>query len=220
MDTQEACRLRSGHGATPAHPQRIHLTDNHPGWDEQAAFTPDMKDVIWMSSRASPTWYQTFVTAAQQLGYQPPMQNETFGPMFVLAISDPGFHTDLYELDLSTRAVRRLTNLNRVVPEFYFDPSGRRLLWTEGGHPVTRVGTFALSSVPHRVGPTVSPVPAWAGAPRQGHVEAPSSVGPPVSNTRAPLPNEVIEGLGVFQAQLATLSARLGGLAQGPSCCR
>ena len=210
----------TGHGATPAHPQRIHLTDNHPGWDEQAAFTPDMKDVIWMSSRGSPTWYQTFVTAAQQLGYQPPMQNETFGPMFVLAISDPGFHTDLYELDLSTRAVRRLTNLNRVVPEFYFDPSGRRLLWTEGGHPVTRVGTFALSSVPHRVGPTVSPVPAWAGAPRQGHAEAPSSVGPPVSNTRAPLPNAVIEGLDVFQTQMATLSARLGGLAQGPSCCR
>jgi hypothetical protein len=72
-------RLR-GNGATTAHPQAVHLTDNNTGWDEQAVFTPDMKDVIWMSSRGSPTWYQTVVTAAQQTGFDAPMQNETFGP--------------------------------------------------------------------------------------------------------------------------------------------
>jgi hypothetical protein len=208
-----------GHGATPGRPQVTHLTDDNAGWDEQAVFTPDMRDVIWMSSRGSPTWYQTVVTAAQQLGFQPPLQNETFGPMFVLAISDPGFHTDLYELDLSTRAIRRLTNLNRVVPEFYFDPAGRRLLWSEGGHAVTRVGRFALTAVPRRVGPTVRPAAAWAGSPRRGHDSAPASVGPPTTAS-GPLPVSITEGVGVLQAQLAALAQRLQGLPRGPSCCR
>jgi hypothetical protein len=210
----------AGPGAAPGRPLVTHLTDGNTGWDEQAVFTPDMRDVIWMSSRGSPTWYQTFVTAAQQLGFRPPLQNETFGPMFVLAISDPGFHTDLYELDRATGAIRRLTNLNRVVPEFYFDPSGRRLLWSEGGHAVTRVGRFALSAVPRRVGPTVRRDAAWAGAPRRGHASAPASVGPSTTNAPGPLPASITEGVGVLQAQLGELARRLQGLPQGPSCCR
>ena len=42
-----------GGGAAPAHPTRRHLTDDSPAWDEQALFTPDMRSVIWMSSRAA-----------------------------------------------------------------------------------------------------------------------------------------------------------------------
>jgi len=84
--------------------------------------------------------------------------------------------------------------------------------------PVECVGfdSFALSTPPRRLGPTVSP--ARAGAPPQGHASAPGSVGP-VGNPRAPLPNEINEGVRVFPAQVATLAARLGGLAQGRSCC-
>jgi hypothetical protein len=210
----------SGRGASLAHPQVVHLTDNNPGWDEQAVFTPDMKDVIWMSSRASPTWYQTFVTAAQQLGYDPPMQNETFGPMFVLAIRDPGFHTDLYELDVATHTTRRLTDLHTIIPEFYFDPSGRRLLWSDGLNGATRVGHFALAHVPGRVGPTVTPVAAWRGAPAHAPPTLSGQVGPSAPGPSAPLPTAVVEGVTLFETQLAGLAQQLQGLAQGPGCCR
>jgi hypothetical protein len=43
-------------------------------------------------------------------------------------------HTDLYELNLATRAVRRLTtdgNDGWVTPEFGWDPKGKFLMWTE-----------------------------------------------------------------------------------------
>jgi hypothetical protein len=41
---------------------------------------------------------------------------------------------DLYELNLKTRAVRRLTtdgDQGWITPEFAWDPAGKRLLWTE-----------------------------------------------------------------------------------------
>ena len=207
----------AGHGASLAHPQIVHLTDDSPAWDEQAVFTPDMRDVIWMSSRGSPTWYQTVITAARQIGFDPPQQNETFGPMFILTISDPGFHTDLYELDLSTRAIRRLTDANQIVPEFYFDPTGQRLLWSDGLHGATHVGRFQLSSVPARVGPHVAPVTAWAGAPRH-----PPATPPPLPATprTGALPTAVVEGASLLESQLSQLAAQLQGLPHGPSCCR
>ena len=207
-----------GNGATVNHPQVVHLTDDNTGWDEQAVFTPDMKDVIWMSSRGSPTWYQTVVTAAQQTGFDPPMQNETFGPMFFQAISDPGFHTDLYELDLATGATRRLTHRNQIVPEFYFDPSGRQLLWSEGGHGRTIVGRMELAQPPRRAGATVAVDRSWIGAPRRPVTSA-SNPAPPRTPS-APLPSVVVEGAPLLQAQLADLATRLQGLPQGSSCCR
>ena len=143
-----------GRGASPARPRVTHLTDGNPGWDEQAVFTPDMKDVIWMSSRATPTWYQTVVTAAQAAGYDPPDENDVVGPFFVLTVLDPKFRTDLYQLDLRTHAVRRLTDLGQVIPEFYFDPGGTRLLWTTGDHSRTYLGSF---SSPRNPCPPASP---------------------------------------------------------------
>jgi hypothetical protein len=224
-----------GHGTTPAHPQPVHLTDNHPGWDEQAVFTPDMKDVIWMSSRGSPTWYQTVVTAAQQTGYAPPLENETAGPMFVLSILDPGFHTDLYELDLSTHAIRRLTNRNEVIPEFYFDPTGTRLLWTNGERTGTFLGTFSLASRPTSLAsrptslasrPTAvsrpsGPVARWVGAPAHGDRTPPLPERPAtiVVNTTN-LPTSVTESLALLETQLTALAHQLQGLPQGSSCCR
>ena len=42
-----------------------HLTGGDPAYEEQAVFTPDMRDVIVMTSRARPgTCYQTVITAA------------------------------------------------------------------------------------------------------------------------------------------------------------
>src|SRR5207237_5233129 len=49
-----------GRGVSPAHPRVTHLTDNDPAYEEQAVFTPDMRDVIMMTNRAAPaTWYET-----------------------------------------------------------------------------------------------------------------------------------------------------------------
>jgi WD40 repeat protein len=209
-----------GDGASLSHPQVSHLTDDNPGWDEQAVFTPDMKDVIWMSSRASPTWYQMVVTAAQQIGFDPPGENEVFAPMFLLTIADPNFHTDLYELDLSSHAIRRLTYLDSVVPEFYFDPGGTRVLWTEGTLQHTIVGTFALAP-PAPPWPVVAPVPAWVGAPHPGNGLQPAPVRR--ANTRAMgaagLPPVITSSLVLLESQLTELAHRLQGLPQGPACC-
>lgn len=207
----------AGHGASLAHPQIVHLTDDSPAWDEQAVFTPDMRDVIWMSSRGSPTWYQTVITAARQVGFDPPSQNDTFGPMFELTISDPGFHTDLYERDLATGAIRRLTDRDGIVPEFYFDPGGRTLLWSNPGHGGTNVGRFTLSTLPARAGPHVTPVAAWVGAPRHPGPTPPPVPAPPHSTT---LPSAVVQGAVLLDSQLRQLAAQLQGLPQGPRCCR
>jgi hypothetical protein len=214
-----------GQGATPEHPRTTHLTDNNAGWDEQAVFTPDMRNVVWMSSRAAPTWYQMVVTAAQQTGFSPPMQNHVAGPMFVLSVLDPHFRTDLYELDLSTRAIRRLTALDSVVPEFYFDRSGTRLLWSNGiGSRSTMIGEFALASKPEAVHPSIPPDPAWTGAPRNSRASTADASGPvpaspgPTFNARS-IPPEVLDGLTLLQSQLTQLAAQLKGLPQGASCC-
>jgi len=211
-----------GHGATPEHPLVTHMTDNSPAWDEQAVFTPDMKDVVWMSSRGSPTWYQTVVTAAQQVGFDPPMQNVTAGPFFVETILDPRFHTDLYELDLSTHAIRRLTDLHGVIPEFYFDDTGTHLLWSDGGNGPTNVGHFTLTTPPIRVGPVIRPVTMWTGAPRSGPIVRPRTVtraeNSPTFNARS-VPQSIVAGLTLLQSQLDQLAARLSGLSHGPLCC-
>ena len=153
-----------GSGATLAHPRIETLTDGNQGWNEQAQFTPDGRAVVFMSSRATPTWYQEVVTVAQESRYFPPDQNETFGALFFTAISDPRFRTDLYLLDLRTRAIRRLTDTDAVIPEFAFDPSGRHLLWTEGNRlRRTMVGTFALGRAVARAEVAPALVARWAG---------------------------------------------------------
>src|SRR5664280_690717 len=162
-----------GHGASPSHPEVTHLTDGNPGWDEQAVFTPDMKDVVWMSSRGTRTWYETTVATARRAGFDPPFENEVAGPFFVLTILDPKFRTDLYELDLITHAVRRLTDLDQVVPEFYFNPGGSQLMWTTGDRSRTYVGRFARSSeAPIRANIRVDP--AWVDTPVHGDHSPPA----------------------------------------------
>jgi hypothetical protein len=128
------CRLPK-HGM--CHSQR--LTDN-PGWDEQAIFTPDMKDVIFMSSRDHPGNYDTISALAQDLGLTTELDNFLILPIFELAYLQPiaPEATDLYEIDLKTHAVRRLTfdgNKGWVTPEFTWDPSGHELWWTENRLP-------------------------------------------------------------------------------------
>jgi hypothetical protein len=132
-----------GQGATPLHPQVQQLTDNHPAWDEQALFTPDMSAVIYMSSRDCPTCLYNIQTTLTQLLGVPQLPLGLDGivyipifyaavlPAFFLPPSQGGFKTDLYVLDLYTRQLRRLTDDNGVIPEFYFDKQGRKLIWSE-----------------------------------------------------------------------------------------
>jgi hypothetical protein len=209
-----------GGGASPAHPRATHLTDGNPGWDEQAVFTPDMRSVIWMSSRATPTWYQTVVTEAQAAGYDPPSENDVTGPVFIFTVLDPRFRTDLYQLDLSTRAVRRLTRLDQVIPEFYFNPSGTELLWTTGGLGHTYLGTFA-SPETTQPWPAPKPDPTWAGAPRHGDHTPPEPVRPTtVSLGRVHLPAPEIDAIALMEQQLGKLAAIWRALPSGGSCCQ
>ena len=207
-----------GDGASPSHPLVTHITDGSPGWDEQAVFTPDMRDVIWMSSRATPTWYQAVVTAAQQAGYDPPFENEVFGPFFVLTVLDPKFRTDLYELDLRTHAARRLTNLHQVVPEFYFNPAGTRLIWTTGELAHTYLGSFSsVRSTTNRV-----PIDrVWIGAPLHGdHTPPLPEKTTTLTISEVALPHQEDDAITLMEVQLSRLAKLLQGLPAGGLCCQ
>ena len=133
MDNPELffCRLTDNDSAC----QVTQLTHS-PAWDEQALFTPDMKDVIFMSSRDQPGLFNTWSQTAQTLG----LPND-FDWIGILPLFEAGFlqpigqeYTDLYELDLATNSVRRLTYDGQggwVTPEFTWNPSGGYLMWTE-----------------------------------------------------------------------------------------
>jgi hypothetical protein len=111
------------------------LTDN-PAWDEQAIFTPDMKDVIFMSTRDRPGFYNTFSTLAQDLGLPTDFDNYLVLPIFEAGFLQPFAQetTDLYDLNLATGSVRRLTNDGDdgwIIPEFTWDSTNSYLFWTE-----------------------------------------------------------------------------------------
>jgi Tol biopolymer transport system component len=144
-DNQEVYYIRiAGQGASPLHPLVEHLTDGNPAWDEQAVFTPDMSAVIYMSSRGCATCIYNIQTGLEQalgvpdlpLGLDGVLYPGLFlGAVAPADLSQAFFATDLYVLDIHTRSLRRLTNDNAVIPEFFFDHAGRRLIWTEGSAP-------------------------------------------------------------------------------------
>jgi Tol biopolymer transport system component len=111
------------------------LTDN-PAWDEQAIFTPDGRDVIFMSTRDRPGFYNTFSTLAADSGVPTDLDYLLVLPVFEAGFEQPAAQesTDLYELDLARGSVRRLTtdgNDGWVIPEFTWDPTNSFLMWTE-----------------------------------------------------------------------------------------
>jgi Tol biopolymer transport system component len=115
------------------------LTDNA-AWDEQATFTPDMSKVIFMSTRDHPGLFNSYRQLADALGIPADTDWATILPVFELGFLQPIAQesTDLYELDLSTGNVRRLTDHGDngwITPEFSWDPNSARLLWTESRFP-------------------------------------------------------------------------------------
>jgi hypothetical protein len=116
------------------------LTDS-PSWDEQAIFTPDGKDVIFMSSRAQPGFFNTWANAARTLA----LPND-YDYLLILPLFEAGFlqpvgqeSTDLYELPLAEPGqVRRLSHDGDegwITPEFTWDPTNSFLMWTENRFP-------------------------------------------------------------------------------------
>lgn len=132
-----------GQGATPLSPQVQRITDGTPSWNEQALFTPDMSAVIFMSSRDCATCLYNVETSLSHLLGVPQLPVGLDGivyiPLYFAAILPAallppgllGFKTDLYITDLYTKGLRRLTNDNGVIPEFYWDHQGHTLLWSE-----------------------------------------------------------------------------------------
>lgn len=109
-------------------------------WDEQAIFTPDMRDVIFMSSRDHPGFYNTFEQITLDLDLPNNLDNLAILPVFEAAFLQPVAeeYTDLYDIHLATDQVRRLTvsgDDGFIVPEFTWDPANRRLVWTEARLP-------------------------------------------------------------------------------------
>jgi hypothetical protein len=119
---------------------QVHQLTADPSWDEQALFTPDMKDVIFMSSRAQPGLFNTWAETAQTLGLPNDYDWLLIAPLFEAGYLQPvgQEYTDLYELDLANGSVRRLTtdgNHGWVTPEFTWDPTRKFLFWTESRFP-------------------------------------------------------------------------------------
>jgi hypothetical protein len=124
------------------HDNACHSTQltHDPSWDEQALFTPNMKDVIFMSSRDQPGLFNTWAQTAQTLGLPNNFDWLGIAPLFEMGYLQPIGQetTDLYELDLATGSVRRLTYDGRhgwVTPEFTWDPKDKFLVWTESRIP-------------------------------------------------------------------------------------
>lgn len=129
------CRLINHNSAC-----KVRQLTHNPAWDEQALFTPDMKDVLFMSSRDQPGLFNTWSQTAQTLGLPSNYDWLLIAPLFEAGFLQPigQEYTDLYELDLATGSVRRLTADGRqgwITPEFAWDPKGKFLMWTENRLP-------------------------------------------------------------------------------------
>lgn len=126
IDDDNACQVRQ-------------LTSS-PAWDEQALFTPDMKDVIFMSSRDQAGLFNTWSETAQAAGLPNDYDWLLIAPLFEAGFLQPvgQEYTDLYEENLATGAIRRLTtdgNDGWITPEFAWDPTNQFLMWTENRFP-------------------------------------------------------------------------------------
>ena len=116
-----------------------------PAWDEQAIFTPAMDRIIFMSSRDLPGAHNDWAVAAKLFDLPADYDYAIILSVFSNNFLQPVFSqaTDLHEMTLRwnhdhTRfkpgAIRRLTTSGDdgwIIPEFAWDPKGRRLLWTQ-----------------------------------------------------------------------------------------
>ena len=161
-----------GRGASPAHPRVTQLSDNDPVYEEQAAFTPDMRDVIFMSNRNSPngSWYDQVIAAAQRTAFNAPDPGSTGAVQFLADFTDPAFRSDLFMVDAATHDLRELTDFHNVVPEFNWNDNYTELIWSGvvGGlntNMITRVARFPTITAAESRLPSRIPAPGLYGQP-------------------------------------------------------
>ena len=121
-----------------------------------------MRDVIFMSNRNSPagSWYDQVIAAAQAVNFDAPFPGSVGGPQFLADFSDPDFTSDLYMVDVRTRALRQLTDFHNVIPEFDWNRGYTKLLWTalvDRKYSLTQVGTFPSIGAAERDTPPADP---------------------------------------------------------------
>ena len=228
-----------GPGASPARPRVTQLSDDAPVYQEQATFTADMREVIFMSNRNSPTgsWYDLVIAAAQRTGFDGPFAGSVGTVQFLADFSDPNFRSDLFMVDVRTHDLRELTDFHNVVPEFHWDRGHMRLLWSgiRGGRNrrfITRVGTFPTIGPVLRRTPRGIPAPGLYGQPiDMARVRAPSrpaserrarsASGNPVLGAtgadRPTLPAVVVSYYGLWLGQLAQLGRAAGIALSAPA---
>jgi len=157
-----------GKGASLAHPLVTQISDAVPAYQEQAIFTPDMKTVIMMTNRShtSPdSWANLIVAAAQRVKFDAPDTGSSQTLQFLSDFVGPDFNSDLYAVDVRTKAIRQLTDFpHGVIPEFYWNNDYSKLIFgLLGGRPATtQIGQFAGVS---RAVSTTIPAPGLYGDP-------------------------------------------------------
>jgi hypothetical protein len=163
-----------GRGASPSYPRVTQISDDTPAYNEQAIFTPDMKTVIMMSNRGKPqySWYDLIVSAAMRTGFDAPNTGAAQTLQFLSDFVGPDFNSDLYAVDVRTKAIRQLTHFpNGVVPEFYWDDDYSKIIIgvaTKGANNVglpTWIGHFEGISSEERHVPRQTAVPGLEGTP-------------------------------------------------------
>jgi hypothetical protein len=163
-----------GPGASPSHPQVTQISDDTPAYNEQAIFTPDMRTVVMMSNRSKPqtSWYDLIVSAAMRTGFDAPNTGSTQTLQFLSDFIGSDFNSDLYAVDVRTKAIRQLTSFpNGVVPEFYWNRTYSTIIVgveTKHGNqvvPQTWTGQFGgITGIEHQV-PRHIPAPGLTGEP-------------------------------------------------------
>lgn len=136
------CRVTFDAAGIPAPCEGANVTrlTNHWAWDEQALFTPDMRNVVFMSTRDHPGFFNSFMMLSEAAGLTTEEDYLLILPLFEAGFLQPVAQeaTDLYELNLATGSVRRLTRNGDdgwIIPEFTWDPNNEFLMWTEARFP-------------------------------------------------------------------------------------
>ena len=223
-----------GPGVSPASPRVTLITDDLPVYQEQATFTPDMREVIFMTNRnaADGSWYDAVIAAAQRTGFDAPLAGSAGAPQFLSDFTDPNFRSDLYMVDVQTHDLRDLTHFpSDVIPEFNWNAGHTELIWSAAvagvtaGRFRTQVGTFSGVGAADRAPPPLGSAPGLTGQPidmarvagESGTglatgIVAPAAAAAPTTSPGTPggsssLPPVVTSYVALWLAQLSELGA-------------
>jgi Tol biopolymer transport system component len=111
------------------------LTNNHT-WTEQAIFTPDGKNVVYMSIKDHQNAWAAWSTPSNLANFPSQYDYVVLIPLFFGIFLTPGLPPacDLYEVNLATGQERRLTTDGDdgwIIPELTYSQDGKYLMWTE-----------------------------------------------------------------------------------------